>query len=173
MGDGLGSTIVLIIVLVLVMLAAYYTTKFLSSKTKRLNKGKYLEIKDRMYVGRDKHIVLLEAGEQYFIVGVTNQSINLLGTLKKEEISPVEEVIQDSAAFTGIKGLFGKLSGAVKNASQAQEELRKARMAARVEKDIGSAAKTQEEQDEIDRILNAIQQRKSRGSGNNNPKGDL
>lgn len=172
MGDGIGSTIVFIILLVLVMLAAYYTTKFLSSKTRRLNKGKYLEIKERMYVGRDKHIVLLEAGEQFFLIGVTNQSINLLGTLKKEELEPIEEAKQDSAVFPCMKGLFGKLSGMVKNAGQAQEELRKARLQAKVEKDLKQPSRTKEEQDEIDKILNAIQQRKKRNPGNNSPKGD-
>lgn len=172
MGDGIGPTIVLIILLVLVMLAAYYTTKFLSSKTRRLNKGKYLDIKDRMYVGRDKYIILLEAGEQFFLIGVTNQSVNILGTLKKEELTPLEETKQDGVQFTGITGLFGKISGMVKNASQAQEELKKARLQANVENDIKQSSKTKEEQDEIDKILKAIQQRKNRNPSNNSPKGD-
>ena len=168
MGDGVGSTIILVLLLLLVMFGAYFATKFLSAKTKRLTKARYIDVKDRMVVGRDKYIVLLEAGEKVFLVGITSQSINVIGTLTKEEITPIPEETKD--AVQGLKGFWGKLSGIVKNAGGAQEELRKARLAARVQRQ-SAGEKSQEEQDEIDKILSAIQQRKNRTPGGDDPRG--
>ena len=169
MGDGIGSSILMIVLLLLVMLGAYFTTKFLSVKTKRLTKGKFLDIKDRLYVGRDKNILLVEAGDQYFLVGVTNQTITLIGTLKKEELSSIEQEPAETSA--GFKGVFGKFSGFMKNAGNAQEELRKARLAEKIKRE-ASAPKSREEQDEIDKILNAINQRKQKSTPADGHEGD-
>jgi flagellar biosynthetic protein FliO len=162
------STIVLVFVLLLVMLGAYFTTKFLSAKTKRMSKGRYIDIKDRMIIGRDKYIVLLTVGEQSFLVGVTNQTVSLIGTLKKEEMPSVDEDNTESGA--GFKGFAAKVTGFVKNAGNAQEALRKARLAEKVHKNAPS--KSREEQDEIDKILNAINQRKNKNAPASGHEGD-
>ena len=172
MGDGIGSTIILIFTLLLVMLGAYFTTKFLSVKTRRLTKCKYIDIKDRMYVGRDKHIVLLTVGDQAFLVGITNQAISLIGTLKKEDIASAADASAETSTGAGFKGIFGKMSGFMKNAGSAQEELRKARLAEKIRREGSMDKKTQAEQDEIDKILNAIHERKNRSAEQDRHEGD-
>ena len=122
-----------------------------------------------MVVGRDKHIILVEAGEQYFLIGVTNQAISLIGTLKKEELSSIEQEPTETGA--GFKGFFGKLSGFMKNAGSAQEELKKARLTEKIKRE-ASAPKSREEQDEIDKILNAIHQRKQKNASTDGHEGD-
>ncbi len=107
--DSTGSTVVLMFVLLLVIAAAYFTTKFLSVKGGNLMKGKYMQVKDRLILSRDKQIILCQAGNRFFLLGVTNQSVQLIGTVENDELVPIS---QDSphAAFPSFKDLLAKLS---------------------------------------------------------------
>ena len=161
-GDGLGSTVVLIVIMLLVIFAAYYTTKVLSLKTRNMTKCKYMQVKDRMFFGRDKLIVLLEAGDKAYLIGVTNQNMTILGTLEKDGLETFAENAQTSSAVSGMKGFMGKVAGFLKNAGSAQEELRKARMQAKEKQETNKNPGGQE--DDIEKILEVINQRKSRFS---------
>ncbi|MHB1313913.1 MAG: flagellar biosynthetic protein FliO [Christensenellales bacterium] len=162
-GEGLGSTALLIVCMLLVIFAAYYTTKFLSSKSRNLTKCRYMQVKDRMFFGKDKLIVLLEAGDKVFLIGITNQTMAVIGTLQKEELEPLAEAVATPSVFSGMKSFMGKVTEFIKNTRHAQEELRKANM--QTKKRNKPYVEPEEQQgDDIERILEAMNQRKTRFS---------
>lgn len=93
--DSVGSTAILVVVFLLIIAGAYFSTKFLSVKSAGFMKGKYMQVKERLPLGRDKHVLLVQAGNRYFVVGVTAQSMQLLGTVEEGELTPIVLAEQD------------------------------------------------------------------------------
>lgn len=168
MPDGSsGNVIVLVVLMLLVIFAAYFTTRFLSSKAKNIIKGKYIRVKDRILLGRDKHILLLEVGDKAYLIGVTNQNINIIGIVDKDKIVPLADA-QSASAVSGFKGLAGKFADFIKKAAKAQENLKDARGQYKNDKNGG---KTNKEPDDIDKMMEALKNRNKKYSGGRR-KGD-
>jgi flagellar protein FliO/FliZ len=121
------TTFFYIVVLAAVLIGAYFTTKFISGKSRKLQKGRYINVLDRMPLGKDKNVVLLEVGDQKLLIGVTNQSINNLGQVSG--VSPKVET-QQAQGNEG-KGFAQQLRDFLINAKEAPNNLRKARMQAK------------------------------------------
>ncbi len=104
-----GSTFLLILVLLLVLFAAYFTTKFLSVKGGNLMKGKYMTIKDRLVLSKDKQILLLQVGEKYMVVGITQQNIQPLMTAELGELQPLIEEKQPQGGISSFKDVLSAI----------------------------------------------------------------
>lgn len=138
--DDPGSVIGTVVLVLLVLAAAYYTTKFLSGQNRRLARGRRLDVIERLQLARDKQVLLLRADGRYLVVGVTNQSMNLLGELAQEGYSgqaqegyssPAQEEGKDTAASVPRpEGALQQFKGILKHAFTAQDRLRQARAAA-------------------------------------------
>lgn len=152
MGEELGSTLMIIGVMVLVLLAAYYVTKFIAKKGRRLTQTKCMKVVDQMYLSTDKQIAVIEVGKKNLMIGITNQSINLITTLDEEDIV-VEENAGEAKVFGG---MFDKVGGFIKNAKDADAKLRDYRRSNQYGKN-----KTKENND-LDNMMYAVKNRKSR-----------
>lgn len=91
MEGGLGQTIVIIGVLVAVLLSAYYVTKFLAKKGKRLTQSKHIKVIDQIYLSTDKQIALIKVGGKNLLVGITPQNINLISQVDDEIIDEAQK----------------------------------------------------------------------------------
>jgi flagellar biosynthetic protein FliO len=121
------TTFFYVVVLAAVLIGAYFTTRFISGKSRKLLKSRYIHVLDRMALGKDKNVVLIEVGEQTLLIGVTNQSINNLGQIDSEALKAVKEQTQNKES----KGFAQQLRDFLTNAKDAQNNLRKARMQAK------------------------------------------
>lgn len=139
MGDDPGSIIGTIALILLVLAAAYYTTKFLSGQNRRLARGRRLDVAERLQLARDKQILLLRADGRYLVVGVTNQSMNLLGELAAEEV-PAAQGEADGAQPPAPQGRLEQFKGILEHAFTAQDRLREARAAAKATGAAGTEA---------------------------------
>ena len=84
----------------LVIFAAYYATRFMAVKARpNLGNRRGIRLLDRFALARDKMIVLVEVGEAVYMLGVTNQSMNLIDTVELPEVSE-EEARKGTAADT-------------------------------------------------------------------------
>ncbi len=113
-----GSVVVLFIVFLLILAAAYFTTKFISAKSATFMQGKYLRVKERIFLGRDKHVVLLQAGSRFFLIGVTNQAINLIATLEEDALVLNEEPAYKAGAFSSFGELLSRLGNTAKKENE-------------------------------------------------------
>jgi flagellar biogenesis protein FliO len=160
MGESWWSTLFYVVIMVAVLLAAYFTTKYLSGKTRRIIKSKHIIILDRMGIAKDKSLMLAKVGDKCLLIGVTNQSINSLGEVNIGDISEIEDepVSQPGA------GALSKFAQILSNAKSAPSELAKARTEAKHKKQEDTVPRDTVEDDYIDQITRAIERRK-------NPKG--
>ncbi len=101
--DSLGSTFVLFIVFLLVIAGAYFSTKYLSVKSAGFQKGKYMQVKERLPLGRDKYVALVQAGGKYFIIGVCAQSMQILGAVEEGELTPIPQDPTSRQTFPSFK----------------------------------------------------------------------
>lgn len=156
MGE-LGSTLMLIGAMVLVLLATYYATKYIAKKGRRLTQTKCMKVVDQMYLSTDKQIAVIEVGKKNLMIGITNQSINLITTLDEEDI-----VLEDNAGEAKVFGnMFDKVGGFIKNAKDADAKLRDYRKSNPYGKN-----KTKENND-LDNMMYAVKNRKSRYEDSN------
>lgn len=104
--DSVGSSLLLIFVLVLILVAAYFTTRFLSVKGGNLMRGRHMQVKDRLVLSKDKQILLVEISGRFYIVGVSAQQMQLLGVVEGE-LTPLAQ--QAPAVPSAFGDMLGKL----------------------------------------------------------------
>ena len=61
--EDFWTTFFYIIIMIAVIVAAYVATKYLSGKSRHI-KSRYIRILDRVMLGKDKYVVLIEVGGQ-------------------------------------------------------------------------------------------------------------
>lgn len=149
--DEFWTTFFYVVVMVAVLVGAYLTTKFISGKSRKLLKGRYIHVLDRLALGKDKNVVLIEVGDQTLLVGVTNQSINNLGQIDGEALKAAKEQSIEKPS----KGFAQQLKDFIINAKDAQNNLRKARMQYK-----GQSSSS--EGDLLSRMDEAVQHRRDR-----------
>ena len=77
---------------------AYWFTKFVLGK-KQFKKDSGLEVLTSVSVGRNQRIAVVRAGEQYFLLGLTEQNITKISQLTKEEVSVWEKKQPENPSF--------------------------------------------------------------------------
>jgi len=162
MGDNFWSALFYVVIMVAVLLAAYFTTKYLSGKSRRIIKSKHIIILDRMGIAKDKSLLLAKVGDKCLLIGVTNQSVNSLGEVNIDEIAEMENESMSSSA-TGVFSKFAQILASVKNSPS---ELAKARMESRQTKRKDAQPRDAVEDDYIEQMTRAIERRKNPKSHN-------
>ena len=149
------TTFFYIVVMVAVLIAAYLTTKFISGRAQKTHKGRFINFLDRLPMGKDKNIILIEVGGHNFLVGVTNQSISVLGQVDGGELKNAQETKNEPKS----KGFVSQLRNFLINAKNTQENLRKARAGSGVNK---RPSVSRETEDLLDMMEERIRSRRER-----------
>ena len=96
------ATLFIIILIVL----AIIINKYLLVRQRFLVKGKYIGVLDRVILGKEKEIVLVEAGNKISMLGVTNQSINMICEINSSDLVEIKH--EDGKTTMDFKSLFNK-----------------------------------------------------------------
>jgi flagellar protein FliO/FliZ len=92
-----------------ILFVAYLTTKALGAKFISYSRGKYIKVVDRIMLGKDKWIHLVKIGNVYYLVGSTNQNIELLGQIDKQEIVPLSSEIEKGTFQNTLERYINKI----------------------------------------------------------------
>lgn len=109
----LGSIIPLILALlavVAVIYLSYIFSKYMAIGGSRMSGAKYMRIVDRMMLGQDKMIAIVQIGTSYYLAGVTSQNVQILKELEGEELIEMEPTAQMASfqSMDSFKGLLDK-----------------------------------------------------------------
>lgn len=154
MGD-FWTTFFYVVVMIVVIIGAYLTTRFIAGKSGRAG-SRHIRIIDRVMLGRDKHIALIEVGDKNLLIGVTNQSINVLGDIDGETLQKGHTQNAQAAQ----KGFISQMRDFIINMKDAPGNLNKARAEAKKNNYSNKA----NDNDYLKRMDEAIQRRKDRAS---------
>lgn len=74
-----------LIVFIGILYAAKYSSQFIADKNKKLYASRSLKLLERIPLGRDKELALIEFEENRYILGITNTGVNVIDKLLKED----------------------------------------------------------------------------------------
>lgn len=82
--------ITFLILFLIIIGIAYLTTKFLGGKGRNLLDKKNLKIIEKISLGLDKSLFLINLENQYYVITVTKNNIQLIDKLNKDNVNIVE-----------------------------------------------------------------------------------
>ena len=94
--DNWAELLGMLLVTALVLAAAFYTTKFVARRPQVGGKGRHMQILERLPLGKDKFLAIIEVGGQYMLVGVSGQTVNLVSILPDTFGESLADVRQQS-----------------------------------------------------------------------------
>lgn len=74
-----------VIVFIGILFAAKYSSQFIADKNKKLYASRNLKLLERIPLGRDREMALIEFEDNKYILGITNSGINVIDKLLKED----------------------------------------------------------------------------------------
>lgn len=102
-----------IAVVIFILYLSYLFSKYMAVGAIKLNQSKHIKIIDKMVLGQDKMIVIVQIGKKFFLIGVASSNIQMITELSEEEIISYEkEETQISANF---KEIFSKMKSKKKD----------------------------------------------------------
>lgn len=106
MGDTLSSMVLPLIGIIAIIFFAYWAVSWFGKKYKNgLSSGKNIQVLERTMLGQDKSLVLAKMKGKVYLLGVTNNGIEILDTLDAAEFPASEE--------NGVKSDFSTILSSV------------------------------------------------------------
>lgn len=89
----LGTIIPLVLALlavVAVIYLSYIFSKYVALGASKMSGTKYMRVVDRMMLGQDKMMMIVQIGDSYYLTGVTSQNVQIIKELSGEELIEME-----------------------------------------------------------------------------------
>jgi len=93
--------------IIFVLFLTYYGTKWLSVKATSISKSKYMNVIDKIVLGQNKFLAIVEISNKYYLLSITDNNINIIKELDELEIK-VTENITENVDFNKIFSKFFK-----------------------------------------------------------------
>ena len=105
--DSFVQLITVLIIFVFVLILTYFTTRWMAGIQKGRSFNRNLIIIDRISVGNNKMISIVEAGTKYIVVSIGKDEVNFLTELKEEELKDLsfkdpQNTTQNTESFSAI-----------------------------------------------------------------------
>lgn len=105
--EGIFTAAGTLILVVAILVLCYYTTRKLGKlQLGGSVNGSYVRLLDRVAVGQDKAVALVQAGGKYFLLGIASSQITVLSELDKEQLEESGNVQTQSQDFKSIMEMF-------------------------------------------------------------------
>ena len=110
--DAAISVIGIFFFMILIFVAAYYGTKFLGKHySPQASFSDNMRVVDRMPLGRDQYLLIVEAGGKALLIGVSPQRIEALAELDKDHIADQPAELRQADFFSLFKSRWKKPGG--------------------------------------------------------------
>ena len=102
MFEGFFTVAGTLILVVGILVLCYFTTRKLERVQTVGGGGRYIRLLERIVIGQDKTIALVQAGDNYLLLGVASSQITVLMELNKEQLTELEVSQGQTADFKSI-----------------------------------------------------------------------
>ncbi len=86
---------ILFITTIFIIVLAYFTTKILSKKVNYLNSKGNIKIIEKLSLGLDKTLVLIELNNIFYLISVTKNNIELIDRINELELKDFDDISLD------------------------------------------------------------------------------
>ncbi|MEJ8554415.1 hypothetical protein [Tepidibacter sp. Z1-5] len=77
-----------ICIFVIILYLAHITSKYLAKKNELINKNKSIKIKERLFVNKDKELILMTYKNREYLIGISQDKFTKIDTFEnKDDIS--------------------------------------------------------------------------------------
>lgn len=73
-----------------VIYLSYIFSKYVALGASKMSGTKYMRVVDRMLLGQDKMMIIVQIGESYYLTGVTSQNVQIIKELSEDELVEME-----------------------------------------------------------------------------------
>lgn len=73
-----------------VIYLSYVFSKYVALGASKMSGTKYMRVVDRMLLGQDKMMMIVQIGESYYLAGVTSQNVQIIKELSEDELVEME-----------------------------------------------------------------------------------
>ncbi|MDD4781783.1 MAG: flagellar biosynthetic protein FliO [Tissierellia bacterium] len=84
----------------------YYCTKWLSTKTSIAMSSRYMNVVDKLMLGQNNFIAIVEICSKYYLISITDKGVNILKEL--EEFHHLPDGKESSVKFNNILDKYKK-----------------------------------------------------------------
>nr|WP_312577577.1 flagellar biosynthetic protein FliO [Sedimentibacter sp.] len=91
--------------IIFVLFLTYFSTKWLSVKASSITKSKYMNIVDKIVLGQNKYLAIIEVSNKYYLISITDNNINIMKELDEIELN----VVANTSESTEFNKIFSKL----------------------------------------------------------------
>lgn len=98
--EGFFTAAGTLIVIAAILALCYFTTRRLGSV--RTGGGRYIRLLDRVAIGQDKAVALIQAGEKYLLLGIANAQITVLAQMDESQIAQMDLKKEEPVDFKSI-----------------------------------------------------------------------
>jgi flagellar protein FliO/FliZ len=91
-GPGIIQWIYIIFMMIAVIVLMYYTMKFLQSRVRQFGQGNNMKIIETLPVSQKGFVHIVKIGEEFVLLGVTENQVTYLKNLDEFDIEVKEEV---------------------------------------------------------------------------------
>lgn len=109
--DSILKLIGLIVLCILVLIASYYTTKFVGKSQMKKQNGSNFQIIDACRLSQNKMLQLVRAGNKYLVLAVCKDNIQVLTELNESDI----EIFSNTKGNIKFKDVLSNITGKKKN----------------------------------------------------------
>lgn len=110
MFEGFFSLACMVMVMGGVLLLAYWYSRFLGKSYGKMNSGTNLKILEQVRLGTDKQLILVRLQDHVYLLGVSQNGIQLLTELEGDYTGQeTEEEEKKSPGFAGFKEIYDSL----------------------------------------------------------------
>lgn len=85
-GTAISGAISLIIILFIFISLFYFSRKLNLSDTLKIRSSKYIRILDKIALGSNNYLFIVQIGNCYFLISTTNTEIKIQKELKKDDL---------------------------------------------------------------------------------------
>lgn len=98
----LFSLIMSVLGIIFVLFLTYYGTKWLSVKATNISKSKYMNVIDKIVLGQNKFLAIVEISNKYYLLSITDNNINIIKELDELELKITENTTTENIEFNKI-----------------------------------------------------------------------
>jgi len=91
--------------IIFVLFLTYYGTKWLSVKATNISKSKYMNVIDKIVLGQNKFLAIVEISNKYYLLSITDNNINIIKELDELEL----KVTENSTENLEFNKIFSKI----------------------------------------------------------------
>ena len=102
--EGFFTLLGALLLVILVIFLSYYVTKYLAKGAVRINGTSHMKVLDRIVLGQDRALLIVQIGAAYYLIGSSDQSISLLKELNPDDLISLPD--NESQDLPGFKQSF-------------------------------------------------------------------